>query len=64
MLATSPATRLFLKRAVIQGAKTTARALSTQATASSSIWSPSFSSLVSKNRHFDPVVVVDNDDFF
>jgi len=39
MLASTPATRMFLKKAVLQGAKTTARALGTQA--SSSIWTPS-----------------------
>jgi hypothetical protein len=37
MLATTPATRIFLQKAVQQGAKTTVRALSTQ----SSIWTPS-----------------------
>ena len=48
MLATNPAARLFFKRALTQGVKTTARALSTQA--SSGIWTSSLSSLVRKDH--------------
>ena len=46
MLVASPATRMFFKTAVSQGAKTTVRALGSQA-AASSVWTPAaFSSVV------------------
>jgi len=52
MLAT-PATRMFLQKAVAQGAKTAVRALGSQA-ATSSIWTPAaFSSMVSVGLTFE-----------